>query len=144
MGRTIVLVSCVKRKKANPAKAKDVYDSTLFRSQRAFAECMSDDWYILSAKFGLLHPETEIGPYEQTLKNARSHEKREWSERVYAEFEKRTNPEDFVIITAGEDYCRFLVPMIAQRGHRIERPVKGLRMGFIPGRLNSLVAQAKA
>ena len=71
MRRTIVLISCVKRKLGQSAKAKDIYDSTLFRAQRTYAEKFADEWWILSSKHGLLHPDTEIELYEQTLKNAR-------------------------------------------------------------------------
>lgn len=142
MGRTVVLVSCVKRKHDKLAKAKELYDSTLFRAQRVFAEKFADDWYILSAKYGLLHPETEIEPYEQTLKGAGTAHRREWSRKVYAELEVRTKSDDLIIITAGEDYCRFLIPLIEQRGNKVQRPVKGLSMGFIPGRLRALVAQS--
>ena len=142
MGCTVVLISCAKRKQHKPAKAKDLYDSTLFRAQRAFAEKFADDWYILSAKYGLLHPETEIEPYEQTLKNAPTSQRRVWSDRVYAELEACTEPDDLIVVTAGEDYCRFLIPLIAQRGNMVQRPVKGLSMGFIPGRLRALIAQS--
>jgi hypothetical protein len=142
MARIIVLISCVKRKRETRSKAKDLYDSTLFQAQRAYAEKFADDWYILSAKYGLLHPEAEIGPYEQTLKGAPIAEKREWSNQVFSDLVHRTAKDDLIVITAGEDYCRFLVPLIERRGNKIERPVKGLSMGFIPGRLRALTAQS--
>ena len=142
--RTVVLVSCVKKKLNQSAKAKDLYQSTLFRAQRTFAEKFGDDWYILSAKHGLLDPESVIEPYEQTLKSVGASRRLEWSFNVYAQLQAQTDPDDTIIITAGENYCRDLVPLLAQRGHKIERPAKGLSMGYIPGRLYALVAQASA
>lgn len=142
--RSIVLVSCVKSKHAHKAKAKDLYDSTLFRAQRSFAEHFADQWFILSAKYGLLDPEAEIEPYEDTLKGGSVQRKRRWSAEVFAQLEKVTERIDKIIITAGEDYCRYLIPMIALRGNEVERPVKGLTMGFIPGRLYDLISSSKA
>lgn len=136
---SIVLVSCVKRKHPYRAQAKDLYDSTLFRAQRAYAEHFGDQWFVLSAKYGLLDPEVEIGPYEETLKTASGQQKRLWSERVFADLQKHTRPTDTVIITAGEDYCRYLVPLLAGRGYEVRRPIKGVTMGFIPGRLRQLI-----
>jgi hypothetical protein len=133
----------VKSKHTYKTKAKDLYNSTLFRAQRAFAEHFADQWFVLSAKYGLLDPETEIEPYEETLKGASSHRKRIWSAQVFAELTKIIKPDNKIVITAGEDYCRYLVPMIAALGNAVERPVKGLRMGFIPGHLYGLIATAK-
>lgn len=138
--RSIVLISCVKRKHPYRAKAKELYDSTLFRAQRAYAERFGDQWFILSARHGLLDPECEIDSYEETLKDASSKQKRDWSERVYSDLQRHTQPDDKITITAGEDYCRYLVPLLVKRGHEVRRPVKGLRMGFIPGRLRELIA----
>jgi len=39
-------------------------------------------FYILSAKYGLLHPNDLIEPYEQTLKTATKKEKQDWAQRV--------------------------------------------------------------
>ncbi len=140
--RSIILISCVKSKSSRRAKAKDLYDSTLFRAQRAYAERFGDQWFILSAKYGLLDPEREIDPYEETLKGDSTKQKRDWSECVYNELQRHTRPHDIITITAGEDYCRYLEPLLAERGNLVIRPVKGLSMGFIPGRLRELIASA--
>jgi hypothetical protein len=142
MVRTVVLISCVKRKKSKPAKARELYDSTLFRAQKAYAEKFGNGWYILSAKHGLLNPETEIEPYEETLTTAGVSHRRHWAKEVFAEIEKCTKADDLIVITAGDAYCRFLVPLLEQRGNIVRRPVKGLSMGFIPGRLYALIAQS--
>ncbi len=77
---TIALVSCVKKKRAARCPAQDLYDSDLFRKMRCYAKQHSDRWFILSAKYGLLSPETEIEPYEQTLNNMRIRDRREWAD----------------------------------------------------------------
>jgi uncharacterized protein DUF6884 len=140
MSKTIVLVSCVKTKRSHACKAKDRYISTLFRAQREFAERWADEWYVLSALHGLVEPEQIIAPYEKTLTRASVDEKRAWSRRVVETFFERSESKDRVIITAGESYCRFLEPELLNRGHVVWRPLKGLSMGFQPGRLRSLTS----
>lgn len=141
-GRTIVLVSCVKSKVAYPAKAKDIYHSTLFRAQRAYAEKLADEWFILSAKHGLLDPEQGIEPYEQTLKGASAAHKKRWSAEVFGALKKIIRPDDLIVITAGEDYCRYLLPLLRGLENEVRRPLEGVTMGHIPGRLRSLMGEA--
>jgi hypothetical protein len=141
--KPVVLISCVKTKRDHRCAAKDLYDSTLFSAQRNYAEAVARRWFILSAKYGLVAPDTEIAPYEKTLNGAGVAERRAWSERVAAALKDRIAPSTKVIITAGENYCRFLVPVIESWGIAVERPLKGLSMGFQPGRLWQLTANAK-
>ena len=63
----LILVSCVKTKRAMPAAAMDLYTSNWFRKARACVEKTGCPWRILSAQYGLVHPEEEIRPYEKTL-----------------------------------------------------------------------------
>jgi len=55
-GREIRLVSCVKSKHERAAIPKELYTSTYFEKMRDYAEREHDDWWILSAKHGLLDP----------------------------------------------------------------------------------------
>jgi hypothetical protein len=142
--RTIVLISCVKTKRSLPSSAKDLYCSLLFEAQRDYAEAVSNQWFILSAKYGLLEPDEQIAPYEKTLKAAPAAEKKVWTDRVWAELERRTTSSDLIVITAGEDYCHYLLPLLHKRGYQVQRPLKGLAMGFQPGRLRELTAMHKA
>ncbi|MGI8497740.1 MAG: DUF6884 domain-containing protein [Gemmatimonadaceae bacterium] len=63
----VALVSCVKTKGVSSAPAEDLYTSPLFRALRAYAKTHAGEWYVLSAKHGVLRPEQVIAPYEQTL-----------------------------------------------------------------------------
>lgn len=67
MVEKVILISCAKTKRNTPSAAKDLYQSDLFRSMRRYAEENADTWYILSAKHGVLQPDTIIDPYEKTL-----------------------------------------------------------------------------
>ena len=64
---TIGLVGCASQKLRRPAPARDLYVSQLFRKASAYAELTCDRWYVLSAKHGLVHPDTIIEPYDMRL-----------------------------------------------------------------------------
>lgn len=63
---TICLVSCVGTKRATPTPAKDLYQSDWFTKARTYAKSIGS-WFILSAKYGVVHPDEVIEPYEMTL-----------------------------------------------------------------------------
>ncbi|QQR70836.1 MAG: hypothetical protein IPI71_09385 [Methanolinea sp.] len=67
----IVVISCGKTKKQVPfCESKEAYLGKSFLMKRKFAEATKLPWFILSAKYGLLRPETIINPnYDKTIKN---------------------------------------------------------------------------
>jgi len=83
--RIIALVSCGRRKRDHSTKARNLYSSSWFDKASAYAEKVSDAWYILSAKYGLLEPDTVISPYDQTLNTMPADERETWGEKVIDE-----------------------------------------------------------
>lgn len=79
---SLMLLGCVKSKFGSTKPAKDLYDSELWRCRRAYAEQSGAHWYILSAKHGLVVPETQITRYDLALSDLPAAERRVWSERV--------------------------------------------------------------
>jgi hypothetical protein len=67
VSKKIALVACVSKKASAPMPARDMYTSDWFRKASAYAARVTDDWYILSAKYGLIAPDTVIEPYDETL-----------------------------------------------------------------------------
>lgn len=61
------LVGCASTKLTRPAPARDLYTSQLFRKASAYAEGTCDQWFILSAKHGLVQPDTVLEPYDMKL-----------------------------------------------------------------------------
>jgi hypothetical protein len=55
------------QKLKRPAPARELYVSQLFKKASAYAELTCDRWYVLSAKHGLVHPDTVIEPYDVRL-----------------------------------------------------------------------------
>jgi hypothetical protein len=132
MTREIGLVSCVKTKRDEPATPKNLYTSSYYEKMRSYAEQYHDDWWILSAKHGLLDPDGEpIEPYNETLSGARVAEKREWADRVAEELDEKGLLSDGVTLVfhAGKDYYEELLPYIDSTGASIEIPTEGLSIG---------------
>lgn len=73
---------------------------------RAYAEQYHDDWWILSAKHGLLDPDGDpIEPYDQTLTGARVAKNREWAKPVADQLDEQgLLSEDITLVFhAGKD-----------------------------------------
>ena len=130
--KEIGLVSCVKTKREEPATPKQLYTSHYFEKMRAYTEQYHDDWWILSAKHGLLSPDGDpIEPYDETLNGAKVVKRREWAEMLTAQMEREGLLSDDVtlVLHAGKDYYEELLPLIEDAGVTVEIPTKGLGIG---------------
>lgn len=130
--RRIGLVGCVKEKTTQPAAAAELYTSTLFRGRRRFVESSCDEWWILSALHGLLHPEEVLEPYDVTLKSMPAAERRRWSAHVLRSIEGRIQPRhgDVVELHCGAEYRDFgLAAGLQQRAVALENPTHGMPIG---------------
>ncbi|ULH18227.1 hypothetical protein MF271_22425 (plasmid) [Deinococcus sp. KNUC1210] len=119
-----MLVGCVKSKRDHPAQAQDLYTSTLFGSSRRFAEHFGDRWFILSARHGLLEPTAVVTPYDETLNEKRTPDRKAWTADVLRTLTPLLDPDDFLVITAGQAYRRYLTPALLAAGHQVEEPLK--------------------
>lgn len=133
MSREIGLVSCTKSKKDDPAPPRELYEpSALFRKARKYCENTHDEWYVLSAKHGLLKPDGQrIAPYDETLTNASVSTRRAWAQDVVAELREEGLLEDDVhlYIHAGKAYYGELLPRLEDESTSISIPTEGLMMG---------------
>lgn len=130
--RRFGLVGCVKEKASHPAPARDLYRSTLFRGRRMFVERSCDQWWILSAKHGLVDPSDTIAPYDVTLKGASRAERRRWSQAVLQSIKTRVRPSpgDIFEIHAGADYRDYGLTAGLKALHcRVDVPTAGMSMG---------------
>lgn len=126
---TIGLVGCASQKLKRPAPARELYVSQLFKKASAYAEMTCDRWYILSAKHGLVHPDTVLEPYDIRLgTNHRTTPPiHQWAAGVKAQLaEELAGLENVKLIAlAGEQY-RMAVYFGA---FEYEVPMKGLGIG---------------
>ena len=125
----IALVACVKSKCDQPKPAGRLYNSAWFRKARTYARQRCDAWLILSAKHGVLSPDNEIAPYEETLNNFSAQERREWSSRVLQELSEVLSPEDEVVILAGRKYREYLTGPLKEEVANVSVPMEGLGIG---------------
>lgn len=129
MGKKIVLVSCVSKKDDKPRSAENLYLSQWFKKASAYAKLICDEWYILSAKFGLLSPNAIIPPYDVTLNNMKSANRKLWAQNVFEQLKTIINPGDEIIFLAGTKYRENLISPLEKVGIQISIPMEGLRIG---------------
>lgn len=96
---------------------------------RSYVEATGWPWYILSAEYGLLDPDTVVRPYEKTLNTMPVAERKTWAERVLQSLGPKLEGIDRVVILAGQRYRDFLVPALRARDIQVDVPMEGLRIG---------------
>ncbi|MFQ5709615.1 MAG: DUF6884 domain-containing protein [bacterium] len=124
---TIVLISCVSKKLSHRSKARDLYISPLFRMNLKYAHQFSPEKVsILSAKYGLIQLDEEIGPYDATLNRMSVRERKSWAVGVVAQLREYCDLEkDHFVILAGKKYRQYLLPHLKS----YEIPLEGLPIG---------------
>lgn len=128
----IGLVGCVKSKLKRSAPARDLYISPLFQGRRRYVEQSCDRWFVLSAKHGLVDPDTVLEPYDETLKNTSRSQRHQWSEAVIRDLALRLGAFRGITfeIHAGDEYRAFgLAAGIKKLGGEITVPTEGLGLG---------------
>jgi hypothetical protein len=101
MKTRIGLVACCGLKGEAPAPAGLLYLSPLFRKSRAWVERNCREWFILSAKYGLVHPDEVVAPYDQKLTRA---DGCAWAGRVAHQLDGRGLLGERFLALAGELY----------------------------------------
>ena len=124
---TIFLISCVSKKLSHKARARDLYISPLFRMNLKYAQQFSPQKvFILSAKYGLVHLDEEIKPYDVTLNKMSARERRNWAAKVALQLQDECDLEnDHFVILAGQKYRQYLLPHLKS----YEVPLAGLPIG---------------
>jgi len=129
----IVLLGCTSRKKSYKCFAKEMYsESDFFRNAYEYAKISSSKIYILSAKYGLLHEDDVIEPYNQTLSNQKKSTKTEWSYKACKQFETefRGIKKLDIVCLAGQNYRKYLIPLLKDKFQlNIECPLAHMRFG---------------
>ena len=126
---SLYLVSCVGQKLSVPAPAADLYTSAWFRKARSYVAESGEPWFILSAKYGLVHPDKVIEPYDATLNTMPVADRREWARSVLGDLESYVAGMETVVVLAGKRYRQFLEGPLAATGVTVSIPMEGLRIG---------------
>jgi hypothetical protein len=139
--KMIVLIQCCKTKLAFKNKAKNLYISPLFKLSMEYARKVlrSEAIHILSAQYGLLDLETEIEPYNTTLKEMSTFKRKIWAEQIIASLKNKYDlKNDKFIFLAGISYREFLLDSLQY----YEIPLKDLSIGRQLQKLNQLISSS--
>jgi hypothetical protein len=103
----IGIIACCSKKAPSATLAQDLYQSTLFKKSREYVENNTQNWLIVSAKYGLIFPGQVIEPYDQTLNKMSKDERTAWKNIVVRQLTKLqesvNQPITFVVL-AGAKY----------------------------------------
>jgi len=139
MNRKVFLVSCTKKKTREPSTARNLYVSPWFKKARRVSEKLSDEWFILSAFYGLLAPTRVIKPYNKTLLSMSDKELRIWSKEVLENLYPRLQPTDEIVFLAGTIYRKYLQSDLENKGYKVSVPFKHLGIGSQLKEMNKLI-----
>lgn len=104
----ICFISCGRAKRHFSCRARNMYIGSIFLKSQLYAEERFDEWYILSAKHGLLNPNDKIDPYDEKLTTKNN---KEWSEMVVRQIDERFKNDNLNFL-CGELYIKKLFPLI--------------------------------
>jgi hypothetical protein len=131
----IILIGCGQDKRSQPDEAQHLYTGQMFRARRAYAEATGTDWFVVSAKAGLLHPTQVLAPYDLTMRDLPAIERAAWSLAVIKAVLDEV-PDDNVRLGdvvlelhLGADYAEPLIEVAKAIGLSWDWPVEGLGIG---------------
>jgi len=131
-----VLVQCTDSKRDEKSMAQNLYDeSTYFCKMRAYAIATGAPWFILSAKHGLVHPNTEIEPYDEFGLSISQ------SQKVAEQLKLKEYDE--VEIIAGSKYTNTLTPELESHGIDVIELCRGMGIGERMSELERLTKKVK-
>jgi hypothetical protein len=109
-GKILVITECTKEKLGYDSSvktlAKQMYQGRLFKTVRKYCESMGFDYVIISAKYGLIHPDDIIEGYETILKTKEDVEK--IRPKVEEKLRAMLDNYDKVVVIAGKQYREVL------------------------------------
>jgi len=127
--RRYALVSCVGEKMPIPSPAKDLYQSAWFLKAKSHVESERFDWYVISAKYGLIHRDSVIEPYDMTLNTMSGIDCQKWASMVFGQILEAMPNGGNIDIFAGDRYRKYLMPMLENAGYQVRVPLQGLGIG---------------
>lgn len=126
--RRVIVLGCVKTKRAGTWPARDLYTSPLWHGRRAYAEAAGVPWFIFSAKYGLLAPDDVVASYELKITTLSAAERRALGRRVVEDLERQVGPLSGVQVEvhAGQPYVDAIRDGLTKCGAEVRTPVAGI------------------
>jgi len=126
MGKLIALVGCSSRQHNRAMPARWLYHSEWFLRAAAVAETSSAGWFILSARYGLLHPDQKIAPYDLILSDLSATQRHVWAVEIIQSLDQILKPSDRLLLLADREYSAPLLPLLHSRVWRLQTPLANL------------------
>jgi hypothetical protein len=120
------LVGCSKRKLAHAAPAALLYASPLFRLAARHCAASCGQWFVLSARHGLLAPDEVVAPYDLSLGRLGREGRAAWAGRIVGQLRARglLGVGHRFELHAGAAYATQLAGLIDA-----DQPLRGLGIG---------------
>lgn len=126
MSKTIALVSGVHPQFEHAMPARWLYHAEWFLVAAALAETASTGWFILSARYGLLHPDQKIAPYALTLSDLSPSQRQAWAAGVLHSLTQMLQPGDRLLLLAEPDGHSALFTVLENSKWRLAAPLSGM------------------
>jgi hypothetical protein len=124
----LVLIGCCAEKASHVAPAREMYRSQLFRKAMAWAEDRGHTWRVISAAYGLIKPDEQLMPYDQTLRNISPELRAKWDRRIARALDVIADGGELrVTLLAGQTYAGW-VPLV-EPWCAVEQPMAGMSIG---------------
>ncbi len=115
----IILIGCGRHKKRSPTRAGDLYTSSRFKISKEIAANISSQFFVLSAKHGLLEPDQVVDPYDVDISSLNDQEVILWAESVVSSISKLA-PGSKVTVLAEEQYALPLIERNLKSGFNLK------------------------
>jgi cytoplasmic iron level regulating protein YaaA (DUF328/UPF0246 family) len=107
----VVIIAGTKRQRGYPCKARNMYDkSRLFKKSLAYAQKISREIFVISAKHGIVHLDDVITPYETTMETKTEMELFDWRKYIIGQFRRLFDIEntEFILLTEENYFETFI------------------------------------
>jgi hypothetical protein len=134
-----VLIGCGSAKTTEPCAAKDLYTGSLFRYRRRYAERFgTDGWMILSAKHGLVYPDTLVEPYDLRVSMLTRAERQVWADGVGEQIRRLHLMNTKAEIHAGMEYRQPLAHWLVDWGRPLQHMGIGQQLRWYKQKMDDL------
>jgi len=125
----IFLISCSKKKLDRADRAENLYQSDLFKKSISVAQRNSQNYFILSAKHGLLHPSDKVQPYNLFLNSLSTAQRDAWGRSIVQKLSRQFPNPATIWILAGEKYVEPIRKHLDPEKYQLRTPLMGLGYG---------------
>jgi hypothetical protein len=124
--RTVVLISCSKKKKQTKDAASDLYTSPRFRLSRNLADHLKLQYFVVSAKHGLLAPTEMIEPYDSSLELFNDEQRISWAKDIRDRLLSVSTEMTHVVLLTADKYAEPLRDAFNKTNISVMLPLYGL------------------